>query len=422
MQELIDTLEATLRQTTFATWRHNSCTTDELRDTYRASQYLSNPSVTTATPQVPKHILTELSLYVRKLLGEFIVDDRIGSGVANLMTHDSDVSIDDFTLGLIRGAAIVGSEATARLLCSWKDSEPLRYRIQFVLWRAHCPSSFALDDGTEIMKIPNDRIALHEHVPFPDSVMWRHTDIDFLNKAKVSIACEAAPSLWAPRKEGTPLKSTWTARKLSGWPVDQFCQALTLSCNQFVSWRLWWFDFGDLVAFNPGSSFTPSGPFHSYDSMKTEFSSAQLSQSHFEETFSLLTKLQATKGRLDVATGRWNRSKSPFSAMEDQFIDLRVALEALYLKGIDQELRFRLATRGAWHLGTDADERQEYYKTFRDAYDTASAAVHAGEIDNNQDKKVLLADAQDLCRRSILRMLDEQEEPNWNDLILGTGV
>ena len=396
MQELIDTLEATLRQTTFATWRYKSCTPDELRDTYRASQYLSNPSVTTATPQVPKHIFTELSLYVRKLLGEFIVDDRIGSGVASLMTHDNDVSIDEFTLGLIRGSAIVGPKATARLLYSWKDSEPLRYRIQFVLWRAHFPGSFALDDGTSIMKLPNDRVALHGHVPFHESVMWRHTDIDFLNKAKVSIECEATPPLWPPRGKGVPVKSTWTARKLSGWPVDQFCRALTLSCNRFVSWRLWWFDFGDLVAFNPGSSFTPDGPFHSYDSMKTEFSSAQLTQSHFEETFNLLTKLRAYKRRVDVAIGRWNRSKSPFSDMEDQFIDLRVALEALYLKGINEELRFRIATRGAWHLGTDADERQEYYKTFQDTYRTASKVVHAGEIDNNQDKKVLLAYAQDL--------------------------
>ena len=85
MQELIDTLEATLRQTTFATWNSQPCTPDELRDKYRTNHYLSNPSVTTATPQVPEHLFTELSLFVRKLLGKFIVDDRIGSGVANLM-------------------------------------------------------------------------------------------------------------------------------------------------------------------------------------------------------------------------------------------------------------------------------------------------------------------------------------------------
>ena len=351
MQELIDILEATVQQTTFATWHHKSCTSEELRDTYRASQYLSNPSVTTAKPQVPKNLLTELSLYVRKLLGEFIVDDRIGSGVSSLMTYDKDVSVDDFTLSLIRGAAVIGPEATARLLFSWKDSEPLRYRMQFVLWGAHFPSSFALDDGTSIMKIPNDRIALHKHLPFPDSVMWRHADIDFLNRAKVSIECEATPPLWAPGKYETPLKSTWTARKLSGSAVDLFCQALSVSCDQFVSWKLYWFDFGDLVMFNSGLSSKTEGPAHSYDSMITEFSPAQLTQSHFEDTFNLLTKLQAAKGGLDVAINRWNRSKPPTATLSDKLIELRIELEALALKGIDRALGFRLTTRDTWHLG-----------------------------------------------------------------------
>ena len=422
MQELIDTLEATLRQTTFATWRHKSCTPDELRDTYRASQYLSNPSVTTATPQVPKHIFTELSLYVRKLLGEFIVDDRIGSGVASLMTHDNDVSADEFTLGLIRGSAIVGPKATARLLYSWKDSEPLRYRIQFVLWRAHFPGSFALDDDASIMKLPNYRDALHEHLPFPDSVMWRHRDMDFLNKAKVSIACEATPPLWAPREKRAPLKGTWTTRKLSGWPVEQFCQALTLSCNRFVSWRLWWFDFGDLVAFNPGRSSISDGPFHSYDSMKTEFSSAQLSQSHFEDTFDLLTKLEAAKGKLDVAIGRWNRSKRRDITLSDKHIELRIALEALYLSGIEDELGFRLATRGAWHLGANFEERKEYRKILHAVYDRASKAIHASTKAFTEKDREHLANAQDLCRRGILKRLEESEMPDWNDLILGKEV
>ena len=422
MQELIDTLEATLRQTTFATWNDQPCTSDELRDKYRTSHYLSNPSVTTATPRVPEHLFAELSLFVRNLLGKFIVDDRIGSGVANLMSYDKDVSVDEFTLSLVRGAAVIGPEATAQLLSSWMDSEPLRYKIQFVLWGAHFPGSFALDDGVSVMEIPNDRNAIHEHLPFPDSVMWRQRDIDFLNKAKVSIECEATPALWDPRKHESPLKPTWTAKKLSGWPVEQFCQALSVSCDQFVSWKLWWCDIGDLVMFNSGTSSMTELPAHSCGSMMTEFSPAQLTQSHVEDTFDLLTKLQAAEGKLDVAIDRWNKSKRPFTTLSDKLIELRIALESLYLRGIDRELGFRLATCGAWHLGTDFNERLKYQGILKDAYDLGSKAVHTGATQDTEQNRQLVTDAQDVCRKGILKRLEESKMPDWNDLILGKEV
>ena len=419
MQELIDTLEATLRQTTFATWNDQPCTSDELRDKYRTSHYLSNPSVTTATPRVPEHLFAELSLFVRNLLGKFIVDDRIGSGVANLMSYDKDVSVDEFTLSLVREAAVIGPEATAQLLSSWMDSEPLRYKIQFVLWGAHFPGSFALDDGVSVMEIPNDRNAIHKHLPFPDSVMWRQRDIDFLNKAKVSIECEATPALWDPRKHESPLKPTWTAKKLSGWPVEQFCQALSVSCDQFVSWKLWWCDIGDLVMFNSGTSSMTELPAHSYDSMTTEFSTAQLTQSHFEDTFDLLTKLESTKEKLDVAIGRWNRSKRRDITLSDKHIELRIALEALYLSDTREELGFRLATRGAWHLGANFEERKEYRKILHAVYDRASTTIHASTRAFTEKDREYLAIAQDLCRRGILKRLEESKMPDWDDLILG---
>ena len=47
----------------------------------------------------------------------------------------------------------------------------------------------------------------------------------------------------------------------------------------------------------------------------------------------------------------------------DRYIDLRIALEALYLEDFPderttQEMRFRLALFGAWHLGDNFKERQ----------------------------------------------------------------
>ena len=110
---------------------------------------------------------------------------------------------------------------------------------------------------------------------------------------------------------------------------------------------------------------------------------------------------------LILAIERWSRSKRSMSSLEDSFIDLRIALEALFLKDFtneySQEMRFRLALFGAWYLGTDFQERMTIRKTLRDAYDRASGVVHAGELKGDKEShevdRELLSSAQDLCRR-----------------------
>ena len=56
---------------------------------------------------------------------------------------------------------------------------------------------------------------------------------------------------------------------------------------------------------------------------------------------------------------------------------------ALYLNDFggehSQEMRFRLALFGAWHLADGPDGRRSVRKTLRDAYDDASTAVHLGK-------------------------------------------
>ena len=111
--------------------------------------------------------------------------------------------------------------------------------------------------------------------------------------------------------------------------------------------------------------------------------------------------------RLDTAISRWLKSKRFMEPLSDKLIELRIALEALYLEDESGENGFRLATYGAWHLGSNFEERRKYHKTFRKAYKSASRAVHAGTLKDAPEIKIV----QNFCREAILKRLQERQKP-----------
>ena len=119
----------------------------------------------------------------------------------------------------------------------------------------------------------------------------------------------------------------------------------------------------------------------------------------------------------------WRPAANGMTTGKRHFIDLRIALEAIFLKEItgekNQEMRFRLALNGAWYLGNGLEERQTIRKTLRAVYDKASTAVHEGYVEVSKDNRELLADGQRLCRSGILKLLKEGSPDDWGKLILG---
>ena len=124
--------------------------------------------------------------------------------------------------------------------------------------------------------------------------------------------------------------------------------------------------------------------------------------------------------KLRVPIQRWRRSKAASTGV-DLAIDLRIALETLFLDdGNRAELSFRLALRVAWYLGAEGDERTKIFEAVRDAYKSGSKAVHTGEGYDDWIP-VNLAEAQDICRMSILRRINEGgNPPDWKKIVLGS--
>ena len=123
--------------------------------------------------------------------------------------------------------------------------------------------------------------------------------------------------------------------------------------------------------------------------------------------------------RFRLVVTRWYRSRSASSSSFDRVVDLRIALESLYLGSDQGELTFRLATTAARHLKASVNERRDVQKALIDFYGLASMAVHGGDVDLTRGSNAQRVQrASRLCRDGILKILEDRFTPDWSDLLL----
>ena len=146
--------------------------------------------------------------------------------------------------------------------------------------------------------------------------------------------------------------------------------------------------------------------------------------------YEILDKNPDINEKLRIPIDRWIRSKVITTSV-DKIIDLGIALEALYVPdGGSGEIRFKLAVHAAWHLGKNKEDRRKLMKEFKEIYDWRSKVVHTGKLPNKTKKtpftyeevQQFIERAQDLCRESILKIMEDRKFPNWNNLILDSEV
>ena len=214
----------------------------------------------------------------------------------------------------------------------------------------------------------------------------------------------------------------------------KFCQALSLACNSAVQIDTVWdyiaeeelfhinHDHGSISFTRPSSASMKIG--------KTEISEAK----HLYEK--LVNPSSNVSGKLQIPIDKWIKSKTNNSDV-DKMIDLGIALEALYLPkdNIDQ-LAFQFRLRASWYLGEDKTDREKLMDEFNAIYTLRSKAVHNGELSptvkirkGNQNKpgksvptSEFIPRAQELCRKSIIKILKDGKFPDddyWQNLILG---
>ena len=209
--------------------------------------------------------------------------------------------------------------------------------------------------------------------------------------------------------------------------VGKFCQALSLIANYAVQPLLKWQYISEDELFNVEGRFPEEmGNLAMPDYLSGIGVINEIDIDKAKSLYELLTNPSSNIGRkLQIPIDRWIKSKAERNPV-DKVIDLGIALESLYLSGIESknEIRFRFSLHAAWYLGENSKEHREgLMKKFKKIYDWRSAVVHTGKLPRTrftqEEIRDFIKETQDLCRDSIIKILDDGRFPDWNNLILG---
>lgn len=365
---------------------------------------------------IPSTLVDYLNEKLEKYIDE---DDRFWFRAGYDIHHHHTVR--DFASLAIKAAVLLTPAKTAKLLSSWFDGQPFQYKIVSLINSVSCEKSLSIGEDIKVNKLPEHGYEFPE-----DLIPHGQPQNQYFKGVTLSFNVKTAPVFYKGR-ESQPEQTEYifASKKISTTLiVDDFCEALSLSCNHCILPVNMWVNSKDILVFNQNSFLLLVWPLIHIPKSPPLI---PLSQELLNDAWKIYSRRSDTETKfLDVSIEHWLKSKQHESNMINKLIDLRVALETLYLNdNISGELRFRLATRGARHLGKTFEERKKYYKALLDAYDLTSKAVHSGEIYQNKKsrrkekyQKILrcFKDAQNICREGILKMLC-QGKPDWNEII-----
>ena len=429
----------------------------QLRDTLERACWDSDERLKaeSARPVSPDHLVTELIGKLRELLTNYITveTDRIrhlfpvfepSVDYCSIKLENNGFkkyeyvsTISDLAKGLIRGATILGPDRAAKLLYDWIDEKPLMYLTSALLVGVTVEQELDLCNGVRVTPLPISSDALPVSLPRDTSTSVR----DYLERVVLSVDTTVCPVFSQvqdsqPTDEGPHVLSDPGVASL-----DTLCEALSLICDSYVHSKLYWNDYEEVNAFSgkyQNNSWRPRPFFNDrqrigwriYHSTGVTMLTYRdvvpsLSLEDLKKAWKIHGVLDSRKRcdrRFRTAVSRWIRATRPDLEVTDQFIDLRIALEALYLDRNTGGHTFRLALTGAWHLGSDWSERKKIQRVLTQFYRAASNVVHGEAINKKKGDLKWLEQARDVCRRGILKIIEEEKQPDWNELLLGQGI
>ena len=376
---------------------------------------------------VPEGVLADVVSTITPMLAPYRASDTgaVGNGLYKLTGTSGSPrlpSVGDFARILLMAAGRIGPKRVARTFCGWIEGQPIPVWQRFLLKGVLTDARILPVDGLVLETLSRNGEELPRSL-YVQLDAGDHKHEQYCRRAMMSLEHVVGPALYCPdeveRKfpEDLPRPAIRNPA-LSQVSIAGLCRAMSLVVDSNVDWFRSWSDFGDIDAFflNPGHGVslqeTKGGP------------TLSISEADFARSMEVERRLRGLSA-LDIAIARWRRSRRS-GALADQLVELRMALESTLLvgdSGNSSELRYRIATRGAWLLGQNYDDRKTCFDTLLEAYALASGVLHGRGLKRHKRKEnvSIVAKAQEMCRNAILKMVRDECVPNWDEVVLGRG-
>ena len=381
-----------------------------------------------------KAIESKLLACVKQEFALFIHEDRILSASRFFSAHPgAGYPLIELLRQLLNIAIVRGVEeavlAVAR--CTEDSHGPAQYMA--LLEGIRLESEVHVSEAIRLVPLPASTTDLPRYLPHMISQASGLSESFFCSKTLIIIDYFVSPVFHHPLQKTTAQehfnKKTRQIQIDVANVSENVCQALSLACNSAVQIILEWRFMSGEELFNlSGLGVAGMSNKHNVDLSGSFTRSGVPEIKDAKLLYHVLANLASgVANKLRIPVDRWIKSKTDKNPV-DKMIDLGIAFESLYLSDIDvkTELSFRLRLHASWHLGENEEDRKALMAKFRTIYDCRSDAVHKGKLDKmvrfggeRITISKFITEAQDLCRQSILKILEDGQFPEWNSLILG---
>ena len=392
-----------------------------------------NPSLLLDTfvfePDIVDSAVREAVLtFLRNELEQFIHEDRTYAATYAIFGGlGSGSSIDDILKSLLKAAIVGTPQAASRAFYDEVSCGYLPFQNFFLLTGVKVDHEVQVFDGISLIPLSNKGDELPGYLP----LLFRRDSSDFLSKTLLRVDGSVSPVLYKPEpgytlESGPDSHFTVAVRSAdqSDFHVEKFFQALSLVGEQPVMSSMRWIHMSDEHIFD-----LRIGPSSGYSWSLADAPTATISETQVGDAVDIYYKLvnlpSEVEQPLQIPLDRWMKSKTR-QGYVDKMIDLGIAMESFYLRGIRGELSFRFRLRAALHLGESSEERKRLKKVFQEIYEYRSRAVHEGTLPDhvNVDGQNLgmgqyIERSQELFKGSLMKVIDSGVLPDWESIELG---
>ncbi len=388
------------------------------------------PNGVMAEPIIDPTARIRLIEYIRTTFASYIEDDHIGVAATLDVSDVPAISVDEFAGILVRATVALGIGRVADLVADWLAGRPLSYETHAIFAGVTAVGPLGIGDRVRLRPIPTDAAGFDPDLPPRVKRLFGATELSslvYMTDVSVDRVLDHVRPLYRPSDAEAQSSELLRASQDEFVHHTALGQALSLACDAPAVPIVNWQDYEDLLPFNSGGLAPTLFPYRQNNEV---FSSLALVYSHVyviadqlalaDRLIEKLTAENTSRLGLYLPITKWLNSKLSRPRFEDRLVDLRTALESLFLSdGEDGEITYRLSIRAALRLAEDDQTRRQYVKDMKSFYRLASKAVHGRHVKIDDKHGHLLAFAQDVCRREILRRLEDGKRPNWDDVTLG---